>query len=203
MASEIREILKNAQETLATAHAGVVQARSTDPLARRVGIRNAIVFGRSVTFVLQNLRSKDDRFDKWYKPWQEKMKENPAFQYLKELRNAIEKQGKLQTSATMNVTNLDMGLLMTVVGPTRPPEASSFFLGDSLGGCGWTVELPSGEVEKFYLQLPRAKNLNVAFDVQFGDAPDAIKQKSAVTVCAEYVSFLNEVLQDAKDFFLD
>jgi hypothetical protein len=40
------------------------------------------VFGRSVTFVLQTLRSIDEqRFDGWYDPWRAEMAEDPLLKH--------------------------------------------------------------------------------------------------------------------------
>jgi len=58
------------------------------------GLRNLVVFGRSVTFVLQNLRHSVGReeFDAWYEPLQAKMREDELLRYLTTLGNAILKE---------------------------------------------------------------------------------------------------------------
>jgi hypothetical protein len=63
-----RSHLKNAREMLEMARRGLANATSDDPTERRPGIMNLATFSRSVTFVLQRLRTTDPDFDEWYAP---------------------------------------------------------------------------------------------------------------------------------------
>ncbi|TOC21281.1 hypothetical protein CGJ88_25700, partial [Vibrio parahaemolyticus] len=66
----IREVLVRTEQTLETAKHGFDDLVSSNKTRRFTGLRNLIVFGRSVTFVLQNLRTAvgKERFDAWYEP---------------------------------------------------------------------------------------------------------------------------------------
>ena len=80
---------------------------------RFTGLRNLIVFGRSVTFVLQNLRTVvgKERFDLWYEPHQESMKQDVVMKYFVKLRNELEKQGLLPVSTStrfLHFTSVDL-----------------------------------------------------------------------------------------------
>ena len=199
---KVLEIIKGADETLMTARAGVEQARSLQPMKRRIGLRNAVVFGRQVSWILQNLKSVVDDFDSWYEPWQDRMKNDPACVYLKNLRNEIEKQGKMQTAVATHVKHLDYGMLMSLVAKTKPPGATSFFVGDPYGGSGWVVPLPTGESEKFYIELPNVPGVELSIEIRFANAPKEIQEMPAVDVCNNYISFLTELIADAKRVFL-
>lgn len=59
---------------------------------------NALVQAlRSVTFVLQKELRHTDGFENWYADWQRRMRSDPLMSWLVKARNAIEKQGDLDT----------------------------------------------------------------------------------------------------------
>lgn len=66
-------ILRDVADTLRTAQLGLKDVCSTAEPGRRLpGLRNLVVFGRAVTNVLQNLRSTEPEFDRWYQPYVER-----------------------------------------------------------------------------------------------------------------------------------
>jgi len=55
-----------------------------------LGFLGVVVFGRSMTFVMQNLRSHDlDAFNNWYAPWQQEMTDDPLMRYFNDLRTRV------------------------------------------------------------------------------------------------------------------
>ena len=55
-----------------------------------LGFLGVVVFGRSMTLVMQNLRSHDqEAFDTWYAPWQEEMKDDQLMRYFYVLRTMV------------------------------------------------------------------------------------------------------------------
>jgi hypothetical protein len=55
-----------------------------------LGFLGVVVFGRSMTLVMQNLRSHDqEAFDSWYAPWQEEMKDDSLMRYFCDLRTKV------------------------------------------------------------------------------------------------------------------
>lgn len=55
-----------------------------------LGFLGVVVFGRSMTLVMQNLRSHDrDAFDIWYAPWQGEMKGDQMMRYFYDLRTKV------------------------------------------------------------------------------------------------------------------
>ncbi len=54
------------------------------------GFLGIVVFGRSMTFAMQNLRGYDQvAFDNWYTPWQSEMKGDPLMRYFNDLRTMV------------------------------------------------------------------------------------------------------------------
>jgi hypothetical protein len=78
----VREILQRVKDTLETAKQGLIDLKDPTRMRRLTGLRNLITFGRSVTFVVQNLRGVDGLdFDSWYGPVQAEMKSDPLMRY--------------------------------------------------------------------------------------------------------------------------
>src|SRR5688572_23459502 len=90
---------------LETAKCGFGDLMDRSRSRRMIGLRNLIVFGRTVTFVLQNLRSQmaDGEFDKWYTAKQEEMKKDVVMKHFVTLRNELEKQGSLPVSTSVHI----------------------------------------------------------------------------------------------------
>tara|TARA_R110000824_G_scaffold35499_3_gene111205 strand:- start:2851 stop:3519 length:669 start_codon:yes stop_codon:yes gene_type:complete len=202
VSNEIRAIIQKAEETLQTARFGYEDLTSENRYRRYSGIRNLVVFGRSVTFVIQNLKTPvgSDRFDAWYQPIQEKMKSDVLMKYFVTLRNEILKQGKLpvSTSASVNFSSSDMAKL-----GTPPPGASGLFIGDQTGGSGWEIELPDGSKEKYYVELPESM---AKVQQHFSELPvpddDDLKKKSIEELCEYYLKELEGVVDEARKAFL-
>ena len=147
------KILNDVQETLKTAELGFAMLTKGAPNLKLCGLRDLVIFGRVVTFVLQNLRSTESKFDEWYFKYREEMKSDPLLVYFRDLRNELEKEGSLNLSVKTQIKHFNLQQDLVRFGPP-PPNAKSFFIGDNLGGIGWEVQLPDGSIEKYYVNLP-------------------------------------------------
>jgi hypothetical protein len=144
------EILRRLNVALEDTQRGYQDLTGADPTRRQVGLRNMVVFGRSVTQVAQTWRAIDrDRFDAWYAPYETEMAKDPLTVYFNTLRSIILKEGAPQVGTSFSVMYLDTADL-----PPAPPGAGAFFMGDPMGGSGWEIEQPDGTTEKFYVDLP-------------------------------------------------
>jgi len=199
----IEATVRRAEEILQTARHGYNDLVSRDRSRRFSGLRNLIVFGRSVTFVLQNLKSDvgEKVFNEWYLPRQEEMRQDPLLRYFVTARNEILKQGRLNVSTSAHIHQLS-GEDFQKFGPP-PPGATNFFIGDQSGGTGWEVELPDGSKEKYYVELPTSIG---EVKQQFANLPEAtdpeLKGKSVEELCALYLGRLESLLDDARNVFL-
>lgn len=203
MSKAIEDIIQKAEDTLKTARFGYEDMISKNRARRYSGLRNLIVFGRSVTFVLQNLKTPvgDQEFDIWYKPIQDSLKANPIMKYFVDLRNEILQQGKTpgtHISVNASFSSSDMAKL-----GTPPPGASGFFIGDQTGGSGWIIELPDGTKEHYYVEIPES----VAKVTQhFSDLPvpedDELRKKTIEELCDYYLKELENLIDSARREFL-
>jgi hypothetical protein len=196
-----KDILNRALETLETAKAGLRDV-AVSPERRLSGLRNLVVFGRAVTNVLQNLRSTEPTFDNWYGPVAEKLAADPLMRFFYDLRTQILKRGETGVSSYLHIKQLQFPMDMAKFGP-KPPQAKSFFIGDSLGGTGWEVETAPGVTEKYYVDLPQEIG---AAGLYFRDAPrvdsrsDA-KDADVVALSTAYIERLQVIVEEAKSRF--
>lgn len=190
-------VLRKAEELLATARLGLEALEGDDPTRRPSGMHNVAVFGRSVTIVLQNLRSAVDRdaFEVWYAPHVERMKAEPVFRYFVDLRNEILKKGPPEMRTNTEVGFLNGRMLNELV-RQAPPGAREMFIGDALGGSGFEVELPDGSIEKYYVALPRDWDVHVRLHV-----PAPSLDEPIATLSQTYLDGLGEIVADARRTF--
>lgn len=199
--AEIQAILSRVDETLETAKRGLEDVLDTSRVRRMSGLRNLIVFGRSVTFVLQNLRSATVEFDEWYAPHQHAMKSDPLMRFFVDARNKLEKQGKLEIHMSGNFSF--KGTDIRKFG--RPPiGARGFFIGDTLGGSGWEVQLADGTIEKYYVDLPESIGVvNQHFaELSEMDFPELAGQPIE-QLSETFINNLTTLVNEAKKRFLD
>lgn len=198
----IEEVLRRVDDTLLTARHGLDDLLGKNTSRQFSGLRNLIVFGRSVTFVLQNLRGIDGvDFDAWYEPEKTKMSADPLMKYFVQARNELEKQGKLSVGVGLHISSFS-GRDMARFGPP-PPRATSFFIGDATGGTGWEVLTADGKAEKYYVELPADIGQVRRYFSNFLpiDAPD-LKSQTIEQLSGEYISRLSALVRKANIHFL-
>jgi uncharacterized protein with von Willebrand factor type A (vWA) domain len=117
--------------------------------------------------------------------------------FLYELRTQIEKTAKQHSGVYAHVGRFDPSELMKL--PNRPPNAKSFFIGDSTGGSGWEIAMPDGAIEKFYVDLP--ENWEVRTGMVLLDAPQEYQQTDARVLIRTYLEKLATIIERAKEKF--
>ena len=189
-----KEILFEAEQHLRVAKFGLSDMRGK-PERRHAGLYNAIVFGRSATFALQNLRSVVDGFDEWYEPKQQEMKSDVLMTYFNETRRQIEHAAKgpaIRFGARIHLPDTEF------IKQSRPPNAVHFFIGDMNGGSGWVVKNADGTTEKFYVDLPETV---AKVEIKLRDAPGEQADKPAADVVSEYLTKIEALIGEAKARF--
>lgn len=190
--------VRSAQEVLTSVDMHLRAARfGLEDMARpKRLVPNAIVFGRTVTLALQNLKSVDPAFEAWYAIKQHEMKASALMKHFVELRNKIEKEAHAPGGSYAHVkswSSSDFELL-----EPRPPGATDFFMGDENGGSGWCVPMPDGSVAKYYVALPTDKVVSGLIL----DGPPAVSGRLAAEVVGEYLDYLEGLVEEAKAKFL-
>ena len=191
MTSIASSIIANATSQLRVAQIGLKDFSGSDPQRRIAGFRNAVVFGRAVTNVLEHLRSKVQDFDAWYRPRSAELGADEGFSTLYALRSEILKEGTGNPAVSIHIENLNTSDLKPLM--DNPPEgAEGFFIGDETGGSGWMIRNPDGEPEKFYVALPSSVMIT---------ASHHIGGEVAVDLLARYLNRMGDLIAEAKTHF--
>jgi len=200
------QVLINAEQVLFLAQNGLEDVKSTEPKKRKGGIYNVATWGRSVTNVLQNLRSTEILFDEWYKPYQEEMKNDSLLRFFYKLRSEVLKEGnvKLSRSAKVNSFNLPVDFQRIERPHIEPPlELCGFIIGDEIGGNCWEIKLPDGSIQKYYIALPSDIGES---QINFNTPPTShlgkdCRSSSIYELCHMYVEYMANLVKDAKSKF--
>jgi hypothetical protein len=136
---------------------------------RLFGFLGIVVFGRSVTFALQNLRTFEEAtFDEWYKPWQNEMQHDPLLLYFNKLRTEILKDIAPPIAILLASVGSDLQPVGTITTPGRPLPSSHL---------GAPIEDPTAEnlcrMYLKYLQKMVASAAPMVWEIQ--DRLDAAK----------------------------
>ena len=190
-----RDVLHDARDSLRTAERGLADLSRGDAERRLAGLRNAVVFGRAVTNILENLRSLEPTFDTWYKPKSRALSEEPLMKFFYKLRTEILKEGSLPVATVLEIRNLEMPLDPVRFG-TPPPGASHIFVGDAIGGVGWIVTRPDGSTEKYYVEIPDDVGV---IETSLVGAPGG--ERSASELVGWYLKRMRELVEEAERLF--
>jgi len=187
---------------------------------KRDTISRVAVEGRSITNILQNLRSVIDNFNEWYQPFVDEMKNDPLLKYFYQLRTSTLKKGDdkikgVRVSARSNasislnpkgieVKYIDDNNIEHILFHPQPQNTISKFLGDQEGGSGFVLKTPNGKEIKQYVYIPS----NAAdIDVFFENPPNihlgkTLPDKSPKYLCQLYIDYLARLVNDAENKFL-
>jgi hypothetical protein len=108
------QVVTRAGTMLRMVRQGLRDVQETDHDRILLGFLGVVVFGRSMTLVMQNLRRHDqEAFNSWYAPWQQEMKGDPLIDYFSNLRTSVIHQ---DTPA--------IGIVLAAYGEKVPPLGS-------------------------------------------------------------------------------
>ena len=133
---------------------GLIRLEETlsDPLPgqKRDTISRVAVEGRSITNILQNLRSISDNFDEWYQPFVVEMRNDPLLRYFYQLRSSTLKKGddkikgvrvsaRPDASISLNPKGIEVKFINDIniehiLFYPQPQNTISKFFGDQEGG---------------------------------------------------------------------
>jgi hypothetical protein len=84
----------------------------------------------------------------------------------------------------------------------KPPGAKAFFIGDRSGGSGWEVELPNGETQKFYVQIPQGiPGVEITVNLHLAAAPEELREVPVSNLARHYFAQLKELYTEARQRF--
>lgn len=194
------EIFHRTNEALRNMQFSLKNYKEANDQNKILHLKNFITSGRSVTFVIQNLKSYvgKEKFDEWYNPWVSKMSGDKMLKTFITLRNEIEKQGKLDTSLSAHIEHLNTNDLQNLL-ENPPPYAKDFFIADQIGGSGWEVDYGNGIKEKIYVELPQEVKMSIDFEIN--KLSDLDISMSTLEMLEYYYAYLYSIYVDAKRHF--
>lgn len=200
-------IINNAKNCLADARFGleIAQQKGNYEMVR-AGIKQAISEGRSATFAIQHLKGKADGFEEWYAEQQKRMKENPLFPALNELRTGVAHEGRDPVHIGTHFHSMKGTSLKDLMAkyPAPHPDAT-FFIGDPQGRSGWMMPTTTGFGigRKFYVDLPEDDpDFDVRFTTHLHGMPDDLKYEEADKLLRTYLVEVEGVILEAEQRFL-
>jgi len=199
--AEIEKILQNAKSAFENAKNGLEILNGNNYDQYPFGFHSVAVFGRSVTFILQNLRSKVNNFDLWYGPYVEEMNKDPLMARFKDIRNSIEKEGVDDVVSTTYVKRLDQSILVRM---PAPPGCIGYFFGDRYGRSGFNIKLPDGTADIIYFDPGKFSLTSVS---TMKKAPTKhlgadVSNQTLHGLCKLYLNYLEAMLENALLEFL-
>jgi hypothetical protein len=190
----VQDVIRAAEERLQTARFGLQDM--SKPERAQSGLYNAVVFGRMVTFALQNLRNIAPDFDEWYAPKQEEMRSDPLMRYFWDLRTQIEKQVGRHTATSAHIRSFGSADMQRF--QPAPPGARGFFIGDQNGGSGWEIARADGSTDKYYIDLPPDIG---TVTLHLAQAPEQHRGTPAPILVAQYLDRVEQLIREAKARF--
>ena len=193
--------LKDVDRVLLITKSSLEDVKGNDPNKRISGLYNVATWGRSVTNVLQNLRSIEPAFDRWYEPYAKEMRNDPLMRFFYEVRSQVLKEGRIEIGVSTIIKSLSPRDFARI---ERPPfETAGFFMGDEIGGNGWNIKLPDGSIGKYYVALPPDIGES---HIDFSNPPPShlgkdCSGKSMFELCQMYIAYLEYMANDAKKAF--
>ncbi len=203
MNNEIANKFKNVDKIVMLTKLALKEMKAKDPERQFSAHHNVIVWGRSITFALQKLKTNISDFDNWYKPYVLEMSSDPLLKFFKNSRNELEKEAKSPISNKVHIKNFNT---KRDIHRLNKPDAETdgFFMGDQLGGSGWIIKLPDGSREKYYIDIPSEIGTS---SLVFVNSPAEhlgkdIRNKSTFELSEMYITYLESIVEDCKKKYL-
>jgi hypothetical protein len=164
-----------------------------DPERRTAGLHDVIVYGRTVTWVLQGLRYVVPEFDQWYDAKEQTVLAAPVCKYFTTVRNRIEKEGNFAIVESGEVTDAyahDLHMRYAA------PPGWSLMMGRP---GAWWFEGPHGD------RIPIQAASGVHHGLFVGrrrhpvNPPPELEGVLLETMIAEYVTILADLVGEALD----
>jgi hypothetical protein len=178
----------------------------TSRLRRDLGLWTVVVFGRSVTFAIQNLRTDyRDAFNEWYRPYVKEMASDPLMQYFSTLRNQLLKDAPPPIVRSVGRDMSAECLRVWKAVSDLTPEHVTLSM-DGVYGPYWTVHNPDGTIEQISAGVWPNEIQDHCLTVTHLPNPPAthlgvpIEDRSMQELCRLYVAYLLNIVKESVAF---
>jgi hypothetical protein len=196
------EVIQRAEENLHTARLGLDDLKEGSGPRKSSGLKNVVIWGRSITNVLQKLRGFPNlAFDEWYARYEDEMANDELMKFFYRLRSDILKEGE-PVSLQRGYYIKDLNLEDFEQYAPKPRGATGIFI-DALG-AGWTIGDVDGDHVKYYVPLPDDVASPIGgFDkpphTHLGHSVEGMPQEQLAQL---YFDYLSRMLKDARKRFV-
>jgi len=186
------QILHNVDLMLRRAEQGLLMARMGN---YNLGMYDVVIHGRSVTFVLQKLKSMEPEFEAWYASYQKEMRNDEMLKFFHDLRNKMNKEGISPVHIEHSFMQQDVEKLVSH-SRKRPPNTIKVVIGSN--ESYYEVRKDDGSIEK----VPINDRMPIRFTQKFQNAPtthlgESIEGETAFQMAERYVKYLRNVVSEA------
>lgn len=204
MKRDAAEVLRRTETILDVARVGLADLESEDEARRTAGLLVVVVFGRSVTFVLQGLRSAvpEGSFDEWYAPRRNVMERDKLLRFFHRMRSPVLKEGNTGTEYTVShlSATAEAAREMAALYSDFPPET---LLRISEAGFEWIL---ADDPEVVVKSVPLPEGVELDDSIRFVKPPNRhlgqkLHDNSAAGLARLYLAYLAEMVADAKSRF--
>ena len=200
---QVAAVFEKIDTTLDMADEALADWERDDTAKRLPGLKNFVIHTRSVTNILQTLRSKVDAFDEWYGPIQLEMREDALMRYFYALRSEILKTGdhyiswQIDPRPPMAVVKLNS----LAVGPPPFPGAVWKLTSE---GAAWVGSGESGERRVQWTTVPESWGISrqLFSDLPSARFPEVWKEKTIAEACGAHLEKVVDIVDRAYDQFL-
>lgn len=204
---DVAIVLRRTEAALEVAQSGLDDLNGEDDSRQLAGFHVVVVFGRSVTNVLQGLRSAvGPAFDEWYEPWQSEMRRDKLLRFFYKMRSTILKEGDLGVDYTARSARISKEgqLALSKLFDNRP-EGAPLWLGAKQ--LVWTLP-PDAQGNVAEVTVPTPEGVEVDETIRFCRPPRRhlgrkLHDDSLAGLAQLYVTYLSALVAAAKAQFGD
>ena len=164
------------------------------------GMYDVVIYGRSVTNILQKLRGVEPSFNEWYQPFREEMKNDELMKFFYKLRSQMLKEGISPVSIEVGLEPFNLKKIQEKY--PKPKNATRLVLGTGVNGSFYEVKNADGSIEK----KPVDFKVTPRIIQRFTDGPKThlginIEGETAIQMAEYFVVYLRKLITSAHDKF--
>jgi hypothetical protein len=200
--AEVVYVFKRIEDTIEMAELALEDWCGEDQDKRIPGLKTFLVQSRAITNVLENLRSKVEDFDAWYKPTAIRMRADEHMHYLYKLRSEILKTGVTPVAFSIEPRPPLARVQMDTRFLEPPPFPGALWVLSEVGPR-WEGMSETGDFMRAWSTVPEQWGLSWQ---TFGDlpnlqVPDSLKRASITETCEAHLFALCTIVDEAYEQF--
>lgn len=194
-AQEVESIVAYVHEALDKAWKGVERIDAGDVLQQSDGVKDAVVWGRTATFILQQLSSRVERWSEWWEPQVLRMRSDPLLKYFNRLRSVILKTGETQIGFKLLYQPGEQIVKEVLLSSPMPHKDAQLAVNAAIGFC-WIYE-QNGERKTVPVPSPTCVGAtrHCFMDLEDAEFPSEYATLSLAEALSVYLERIEEIVE--------